>query len=63
MGVRGRNGGGWRYLDDDEAGPVAVGGGEVDVGLVVGNIETLDCADAWLKRGGCSTCGQEEGER
>jgi len=50
-------------FDDDEAGPVAVGGGEVDVGLVVGNIETLDCADAWLKRGGCSTCGQEEGER
>jgi hypothetical protein len=55
-------GGGWD-LDDDEAGTVAVGRGEVDVGLVVGDVEALDRADAWLKRGGCSACGQEEGKR
>lgn len=52
---------GW-YLDDDEAGAAAVGACEVDVGLVVGDVEALDCADAGLKRGRCSACGEEEGE-
>ncbi len=49
-------------LDDYEAGATAVGGGEVNVGLIIGDVEALDGASAGLKRCWCSTCGQEEGE-
>lgn len=60
---RGEGSGCGGYLDDDEAGAAAVGAGEVDVGLVIGDVEALDCAGAGIKRGGSSVCGQEEGER
>ena len=47
------------YLDDDEASAGIVGALEVDVGLVVGYVEALDCRP--LLEGGGSGCGAGQG--
>lgn len=49
------------YLDDHEAGAIFVGGFEVYVGLIVGDIEALDGAGSFLDFEGRGCCvGREE---
>lgn len=48
------------YLDNDEAGAGVVGALEVDVGLVVGYVETLDGRALLEGGGGCSDCQSGE---
>ena len=52
--------GGEGDLDDHEAGAAAVGGGEVDAGLVARNVEALD-GGALLERGGARGGDGEDG--
>lgn len=49
------------YLDDDEASTAIVGALEVDGGLVVGNVEALDCGSLPDVRYLC-VCGGRVGE-
>ena len=48
------------YLDNDETGAGIVGALEVDVGLVVRDVETLDGRALVERGGGCSDCQSGE---